>query len=56
MESHNDDKEKFVVQLVQVLWRNDKPFVIGGDLNIIKIWSDSNKRSGLSKWFIFCNE
>ncbi|KAM0846671.1 hypothetical protein ACQ4PT_055523 [Festuca glaucescens] len=40
---HNKDKEVFLIELVHVLHANSFPFVVGGDFNIIRKSSESNK-------------
>jgi hypothetical protein len=46
---HAKDRDRFLIELVQVISCNIFPSLIGGDFNILRTASDSNKRRKTSK-------
>lgn len=52
--AQNAHKDRFLTELANIIQKQMKPLVMGGDFNIIRKESDKNKAGGYNRWsFIF---
>ena len=47
--AQNENKNEFLAELARFCSKNNQPYLVGGDLNIIRFATDKNKPSGVHK-------